>query len=259
MYGSKYKSTRLSLPFAFSLLFVDGSRSASMAGREEVKINMSSDVGNTLLTSLNNALILIVSFVPKFVIGLTIILVGIIIASILKDVVLQILKTLKVEMLLKRYGVPEAKDDLTWTNILSQTVRWFIIVAFLVPAADIWGLPRVSILINQFLLYVPNVFVAAIIALVGFVVARIAHNVIQASAKGLSEDTANTIASIAHWAIIVFVALAVLNQLGVATDLIRILLIGFVAMIALAGGLAFGLGGKDTAANILEGIKKKLK
>lgn len=219
---------------------------------------MTTDVGSTLLTSLNNALVLAISFVPKFVIGLIVILVGIIIASIVKEVVLQILKTLKVEMLLKRYGVPEAKDDLTWTNILSETVRWFLIIAFLVPAADIWGLPRVSVILNEFLLYIPNVFVAAIIALVGFVVARIAHNVILASAKGLSKETASTIASVTHWAIIIFVALAVLNQLGVATDLIRILFIGFVAMLALAGGLAFGLGGKDTACDILERIKKKL-
>ena len=220
---------------------------------------MSTDIGSTLLTSLNNALVLAISFVPKFVIGLIVILVGIIIASIVKQVVLQILKTLKVEMLLKRYGVPEAKDDLTWTNILSETVRWFLIIAFLVPAADIWGLPRVSVLLNEFLLYVPNVFVAAIIALVGFVVARIAHNVILASAKGLSAETANTIASVTHWAIIIFVVLAVLNQLGVATDLIRILFIGFVAMLAIAGGLAFGLGGQETARGILEAIKKKLR
>jgi len=220
---------------------------------------MTTDVGATLLTSLNNALVLAITFVPKLVIGLIIILVGIIIASIVKEIVLQILKTLKVEMLLKRYGVPEAKDELTWTNILSETVRWFLIIAFLVPAADIWGLPRVSILINEFLLYIPNVFVAAIIALVGFVVARIAHNVILASAKGLSRDTASTIATVTHWAIIVFVVLAVLNQLGVATDLIRILFIGFVAMLAIAGGLAFGLGGQDTARGILEAIKNKLK
>ena len=219
---------------------------------------MTTDVGATLLSSLNNALVLAIGFVPKLVIGLIVILVGIIIASILKEVVLQILKTLKVEILLKRYGVPEAKDDLTWTNILSETVRWFLIIAFLVPAADIWGLPRVSVLINEFLLYIPNVFVAAIIALVGFVVASIAHNVILASAKGLSRDVASTIASVTHWAIIVFVVLAVLNQLGVATDLIRILFVGFVAMLALAGGLAFGLGGKDTAADILERIRRKL-
>ena len=220
---------------------------------------MTTDIGITLLASINNALVLFVNFVPRFLLGLIIILIGIIIAAILKQIVAGILKAFKVETLLRRYGVPEARGDLTWTNILSEIVRWFIILVFLVPTADIWGLPRVGVLLNQFLLYLPNVLVAAIIALVGFVLAQLAHDVILASAKGLSAEAANTIASVTRWSIIIFVILIVLNQLGVATDLIRILFIGFVAMVAVAGGLAFGLGGQNVAREILESIKKKLK
>lgn len=220
---------------------------------------MTADIGTTLLSSLNNALLLIVNFVPKFILGLIIILIGIIIAAILKQVVSGILKAFKVETLLRKYGVPEAKGDLTWTNMLSEIVRWFVILVFLVPTTDIWGLPRVGVLLNQFLLYLPNVLVAAIIALVGFVLARLAHDVILASAKGISAEASNTIASVTRWAIIVFVVLIVLNQLGVATDLIKILFIGFVAMVAVAGGLAFGLGGKDAARDILESIGRKLR
>lgn len=219
---------------------------------------MGTDVGTTILASINNALLLIVNFIPKFVLGLILILVGIILASILKQVVLGILKALKVEALLRRYGVPEARGDLTWKNILSEIVRWFVILVFLVPTADIWGLPRVGVLLNEFLLYLPNVLVAAIIALIGFVLARLAHDVILASAKGLSAEASNTIASVTRWSIIVFVVLVVLSQLGVATDLIRILFIGFVAMVAVAGGLAFGLGGQNVAREILESIRKKL-
>jgi len=220
---------------------------------------MTIDIGKTLLTSINNALLLAVSFVPKFIAGLIIILIGIIISSILKQVVSGILKALKIEAILRRYGVPEAKDGLTWTNIITEIVRWFVIIVFLVPTADIWGLPRVGVLLNEFLLYVPNVFVASIIALVGFVFARLAHDVILASSKGLSAEASSTIASVTRWAIIIFVVLAVLNQLGVARDLVRILFIGFVAMVAIAGGLAFGLGGQGVAREILESIRKKLK
>jgi small-conductance mechanosensitive channel len=108
-------------------------------------------------------------------------------------------------------------------------------------------------------LYLPNVFVAAIIAMVGLVFAKLAHDVVIASLKGVSKRTANTIASVSRWAIIVFVVLAVLNQLGVAVDLIRILFTGFVAMVAIAGGIAFGLGGQDTAKGLFNGLKKKLK
>lgn len=217
------------------------------------------DIGEALVTSFNNGVMAIVSFVPKFLAGLIIILIGVIVASLLKQLVLEILKTIKVEAILRKYGVPEAKEELTWSNILAEIVRWFVILAFLIPTADVWGLPQIVTILNTFLLYLPNVFVAAIIALVGFVFARLSHDIILASTKGLSPDTAKTIASVARWAVIVFVFLAVLNQLGVASDLIRILFTGFVAMVAIAGGIAFGLGGKDSAQDVVESLRKKLK
>lgn len=224
-----------------------------------MKIVMTTDVGKILLTSLNNALLIIINFVPKFIAGLIVILVGIIIASILRQIALGFLKALKVETILRRYGVPEVRGDLTWSNILADIVRWFVIIAFLIPTADIWGIPRVGVLLNEFLLYLPNVFVSAIIVLVGFVVAALAHDVILASAKGLSAETSNTVASVTRMSIIIFVTLVVFNQLGVATDLIRILFVGLVAMVSIAGGVAFGLGGQGVARDILDGIKRKLK
>ena len=220
---------------------------------------MTDNIGQTLLASLNNGLVIIVAFVPKFITGTIILLVGIIIAAVLKQIVAELLKALRVEAILHRYGVPEAKDEFSWTNILAEIVRWFVIILFLLPTADVWGLPRVAIVLNELLLYLPNVFVAAIIALVGFVFARLSHNVILASARGLSHDAANAVASITRWAVSIFVILAVLNQLGVASDLIKILFTGFVAMLAIAGGIAFGLGGQGSAREVLEEVKKRLR
>lgn len=216
-------------------------------------------VGQTVVASLNTGLIAIVNFVPKFIAGLIILLIGIIVASIIKRLVLELFRLLRVDTFLRRYGVPESRQELTWANILSEIVRWFVIVLFLIPTADVWGLPQIVTVLNTFLLYLPNVFVAAIIALVGIVFARLAHDVVLASLKGVTRETTRTLASIVRWAIIIFVALAVLNQLGVAVDLVRILFTGFVAMIALAGGIAFGLGGQGVARGILEDLRKKLK
>lgn len=216
------------------------------------------NIGIVLASSLNNALLGIVSFIPKFVGGLVILLIGIIVATILKQVVVGVFKALKVEAFLRKYGVPELKDEFTWTNLLAEIIKWFVIIIFLIPTADVWGLPRIITVLNEFLFYLPNVFVAAVIALVGFVFARLSHDVILASTKGIDVQTSSTIASIAKWAISVFVVLAVLTQLGVATDLIRILFTGFVAMLAVAGGIAFGLGGQGAAKDVIEGIKKKL-
>ena len=166
---------------------------------------------------------------------------------------------MKVDEYLKRYGVPELRTNYTWTNILAEIARWFVIIVFLIPTADVWGLPRIGSLLNELLLYLPNVFVAVVIALVGFVLARLAHDVILASVKGITKESAEMVASASQWAINIFVILAVLSQLGVASDLIRILFTGLVAMIALAGGIAFGLGGQKNAEDILDGIRKRLK
>lgn len=216
------------------------------------------NIGSTLTASLNSAFYGVVNFIPKFFAGLIILLIGIIIASIVRQVIVSVFKTLKVEAFLKRYGVPEAKDEFTWANILSEIVRWFVIIVFLIPTAEVWGLPQIITILNEFLTYLPNVFVAAVIAMVGFVFARLSHDVVLASTKGVDDQTSNTIASVTRWSINVFVILAVLSQLGVATDLIRILFTGLVAMLAIAGGIAFGLGGQSTAKDVVEGLRKKL-
>lgn len=197
-------------------------------------------------------------FVPKFVIGTIVLLIGLIVASVLKQLVIEIFRALKIEQLLHKYGVPEAKEQFDWSHILAEIVRWFVVIVFLIPTADVWELPQIVTVLNTFLLYLPNVFVAAIIAVIGFVFARLAHDIVLVSTRRISSDTAHAIASVAYWAVTVFVVLAVLNQLGVASDLIRILFTGFVALIAIAGGIAFGLGGQDAAKDVVESVKKKL-
>src|SRR5579864_3664360 len=104
---------------------------------------MTNDIGYTLISSLNSGLFAIASFVPKFIAGTIILLLGVIIASILKQLVIELFKALKIEAVLKRYGVPEAKAEFSWSNILAEIVRWFIVIIFLIPTADVWGVPQV--------------------------------------------------------------------------------------------------------------------
>lgn len=217
---------------------------------------MNPNVGDTLMASINKGFLAAATFIPNILTGIVILLIGVVLGSIVKKVIIEVFRTLNVESYLRRYGVPEAKREFSWTNMLAEIARWFVIILFLIPAAEVWDLRQVTVLLNAFLLYLPNVFVAAIIAVVGFVFARLAHDVVLASTREISPDGSQTIASITRWAIIIFVMLAVLTQLGVAKDLIRILFTGFVAMIAIAGGIAFGLGGQDTAKALLEALRK---
>ena len=220
---------------------------------------MQPNVVNTLLGSLNQGLSNTVAFLPNFIVGIIILLIGIVIASLVKRVVIEILRTLNVDKYLEKYNIPSTEKAFGWVAILAEIVRWFVIVLFLIPTADVWQLPQVATILNTFLLYLPNVFVSAIIGIIGLVFAKLAADVVSASTKGLSPDVSRTVTSTVRISIIVFVLLAVLNQLGVAQDLIRILFTGFVAMVALAGGIAFGLGGQGSAKALLDKLQKKLK
>src|SRR3989344_4723386 len=220
---------------------------------------MNGNIGDTLFSSLNRSFASAIGYIPNLLAGIVILLIGVILGSIVKRIVLEIFSALNIESYLKKYGIPEAKREFQWSNLLAEIARWFIIILFLIPTADVLGLPQITTLLNTFLLYLPNVFVAAILLLVGFALSRIAHDVVLASTRDFAADGSQAIASIVRWAILVFIMLAALNQLGVAIDLIRILFTGFVAMLALAGGIAFGLGGQETARIILDGLRKRIK
>lgn len=215
-------------------------------------------VNNVLINTLNGSVATIISFIPLFLSGFIILLIGIIAATFLRQLVREGLKLLKFESFLKKYGVPQSKETADWSTIIAEISRWFVIIVFLIPAAQIWGLGKFVDVLNNLLLFLPNVFVAVLMLLVGFVVSKLVYDLLVASVRGLSKDSATSIAMVGKWAVLVFVFLIVLNQLGIASDLIQILFSGIVAMVAIAGGLAFGLGGKDAAKVIIEKFIKKL-
>ena len=118
---------------------------------------------------------------------------------------------------------------------------------------------QATIFLNEFLVYLPNVIVAVVIGFVGLLAANLVSDLVRHSVRTIGATSANSLAVFTRGAITFFTVLVVLNQLGVAQDLIRILFTGIIAMLALAGGLAFGLGGQELAKEILEELKNKLK
>lgn len=216
------------------------------------------ELGLVLSTIFLTSLTKLSDYLPQFFGGLVVLLIGLGIAAILHRAVIEFFKLVKVEKFLENAKIIKAGEVKVWPEILAALVRWTAIILFLVPAAETWGIPRVTEVLNQLLFYLPNVFVAVIIGLIGVVIANLAYDVTRQAAKNLGSSSANAIGAIARYAIIFFTALIVLNQLGVAAVLIQTLFTGIIAMLALAGGLAFGLGGQETARDILKGIREKV-
>ncbi len=140
-------------------------------------------------------------------------------------------------------------------RLFGEVIKWFLIAVTLLAATDILGLDDVSGFLRQVLAYVPNVVVAALILIIAVVLANFVSKTVNASVKAAGFSSGGAIAGVSKWAIIIFAIMAALIQLKVAEALINSLLTALFAMTALAGGLAFGLGGKDMAAKWLQKVE----
>jgi len=207
---------------------------------------------------LTNFLSATVSYLPNFFGGVLILAIGVVAAQLLRRGLKSVFEFLKLEGTLKNAHLASGKNFVIWRDILIELIGWVVVILFLIPAAEVWGLTRVTEVLNQLLFYLPNVLVAVIVGFVGIIFANLASQVVRHSTNTMGGTSANTLAALARYAIIFFTILIVLDQLGIAQDLIRILFTGIIAMVSIAGGLAFGLGGKDVAKELLEKFKKNV-
>ena len=204
----------------------------------------------------------VLSFLPQFIGALAIFIIGLIFALVLQRVIEKVIGLLKVDELAKKFEVPQMFEryglNFKISKLLGWIVKWFLIVVSLIAATDILGWDQVTDYLKQIVLYLPNVIIAVIMLFFGTVLANFVHRVVKSAVAAAKLTSADFLAGLARWAILVFTFMASLIQLQIAEDLIRVLFTGFVAMLALAGGLAFGLGGKDYAARVLEKLKRDI-
>ena len=212
-------------------------------------------LNNIFYTSLQNFF----SFLPNFFTGLFIFIVGLILATFFKQALLSFFSFIRLDTVLEKMRLIRKTEVKIWQEVIAEILRWTIVILFLIPTLEIWNLSRATIVINQFLFYLPNVIVAVVIGFVGLLASNLGYDLVRHSVKTIGSTSANTLSVFTKWVIIFFTILVVLNQLGVAQDLVRILFTGIIVMVALAGGLAFGLGGKDIAKEILEELRNKFK
>ena len=221
---------------------------------------MLEDLTTAVSTVVLKSLITFINFIPSLIGGFIILIIGLVIAAIAYRAIFGLLKMIQLEEVLVRYGVTQIEGrEIEWSEILSEIIRWAIIIVFLIPALQAWHLGAVDSVLNRVILYIPNVIVAVILAMVGLAISKLAYKISYSASRSIGKDLAHTVGLVAQWSITIFVGFLVLHQLGVAQELLRILFAGLVAMIALAGGLAFGFGGQDFAKKILESTLDKFK
>jgi len=213
------------------------------------------DWGQAILTSVAAALALLLGAIPRVLGFAVILIIGWIIASALATAVAAVLRTVKFNDLAQRAGISGFVQKMgvhtDAAGFLATLVKWFVRLIVLVTAFDALGLPAVSGVLQQILLWLPNL----VVALVVLVIAGLAANALASLVRGATSETGlgnpdllATIARVAVWAFAIVIAV---DQIGIATTIVNTLFMATVGAIAVAFALAFGLGGRETAAEIV--------
>lgn len=216
---------------------------------------------DVVANSLANLWLGIAAFLPSLFGALVILLIGLIVAAALGTLVEKVLDAIKVDGWLAKAGIDSHVSRggfrLRVAYFCGQVVRWFFIIVFALAASDTLGLYALTAFLRDVLAYIPNVVVAALIMVASLAIANLVSRIVGASTSAARLAGAGVMSTISWWAVIIFGLLSALYQLNVATAIIQTLVTGFIAMVALAGGLAFGLGGKEYAAHLLDKLRRR--
>jgi len=209
------------------------------------------NIGVSIVNALNDAVKLILTFIPRLVGFLIILIVGLIIAWAVSKALTFLLRKIGFDRMAERIGLTRFEQrmniKLDPAGVLGKIVYWFILLIFLIPAADALGVPAVSNILNSLVAYIPNVFVAILVLFLGALFATFVADLVRGAVATAKIGSPNVFAAIARWAIIGFAALIALEQLQITPALINELFGAIVAAVAIAFALAFGLGGQETA------------
>lgn len=203
------------------------------------------------------------SFIPQLIVAAVIVLVGWFIGWLVERALRtlfralpffdEVLRNIGIEEVTKRAGL---RVDLG--KFFGVVFKVFIMLAFLVAALDVLGLTLVNEFLTRDVLgYIPDVVSAALVVIIGLIVAKFVSDLVSGGARAVKVE-GRFAAKITKWSIVIFSALIALGELGIANEIVQSTVVGIIAAISLALGLAFGLGGQQTASDFLNRIRNDI-
>ena len=193
---------------------------------------------------------------PRLMLAAIVLVVGWLIAKAVRIAIEKGLRAVNFNVLTERAGMDAFLRDggikSDTTQLLALLGYWLVILAALVIGFNGLGLAYITELISRVLLFVPKVMVAVLILAFGAYFARFIDNAITAYFRNVHLQDAELLGRVARYAILTFVILIALDQVNVGGDIVRQTFLVVLAGLVLALALAFGLAGKDWAADLLE-------
>jgi len=202
-------------------------------------------------------------FMPNLIGAIIVLLIGWFIADWVGKLVTEILKKLKFDKIFERTqwqdALEKADFKVSVSYFIGELTQWILMIVFLLASVEILGSYQLSIFLNKIINWLPNLIVAVSIFVVTVIIADFVRKIIQAFVEKAKISHAQFIGSIVQGSIWIFAVFAILTQLGIAEKLIEILFTGIIALVVISCSIAFGLGGKDLARDVLEELRGKLR
>lgn len=217
---------------------------------------------NTILGSFREMWLGFTGVIGNLIGALIVIIIGWLVAVAVAQVVTRLIGILKIDQALEKMGartvLEKAGLKLDTAVFVGWLVKWFLILIAFLAAVDILGLQAVADYLRGILGFIPHLIVAVIILLLGVLLGDLVDRLVVSAIKAAELKSAEALGKIARWSIYILAILMALSELDVATELLITLFTGFVAMVAIAGGLAFGFGGQGLAKELLETVKRDI-
>jgi len=202
------------------------------------------------LQPVENALSTFLSYLPQLVGALIILIIGYIVAKVLQALVGRVLRGVGFDGWMERGGIKQffdrAQTNHTPATILGLLVFWFVFIIALTMATDALGIPQVSAVLGQLIAYIPSIIAAILILILAALLANFLSGIVRGATGS------DLLANIARYAIIVYAVFAAITQLGIAVELTAPTFLILLGAVALAAAIAFGIGGREVARDILE-------
>lgn len=200
----------------------------------------------------------VAGFIPRFFAALVVVLLGFVVAKLLDTLLSKLLAKLGLDRLMAGTGVNKMLArvgiQVPISTLIGKIVYWFILLIFLVSAAESLGLERVSNTLDVLALYLPKVLGAAVVLLVGVLLAQLVSGLVRGAAEGVGLDYAAGLGRLAQGLVIIISISVAIGQLEVKTELLNYVIAIVLISVGLAVALALGLGSRGLVSQILAGI-----
>ncbi|HAF00313.1 MAG TPA: hypothetical protein DCO68_12355 [Methylophilaceae bacterium] len=213
------------------------------------------------LASLNQFWVQMVNFVPRLLAVLVILFFGWIVAKLVRGGIKRLLVLTQFDQFAEKSGLEAFMNsgnfNVTLSGIISQVVYWLVILLFVITGANSLGLTEVAGLLHELAAYLPHIIVAIIVVIFGTLFARFMNRLVFAWLHSIKFEYALSVSTSVEYGIQILAVFVALEQLGIGMQLINSLFVIVFGAIFLALALAFGLGGKEWAAKMIDELTDK--